>query len=211
MPTCFVRMKTRCHWGLAALLVGFTLWASPGAIAQEVAAQEPAGEVAAALTAAKVQQRLDALLANTQVAEETRESAKAYYQTALQRLDVQSASVDAEQRYRQAVADAEATLAGLGRELWEAAGSPIPGLIPASGVPMAELEQGLAAAQGQASSLRSSLGELDAQLQTMAGRAVPLREELASEHQKLADLAREQEEVPADEETAVLRMARAGR
>jgi len=191
----------------AALCCAVALWGGTPVVAQPADPQSPA-DAAPALTEAEVQQRLDRLLANPQLADDTRDQAQAFYQTALERLDVQAGSVESEQRYRQSAAESEQVLARLGRELWESAGTPLASLLPASDAGVPELEQALAAAQGRASSLRTTLSDLEAQLQSMAGRAAPLREELAAEHQKLADLAREREQVPEGEEPAALRQAR---
>lgn len=189
---------------LAGVAMGVQDAAAPGpdapATPEVVAPPELTGET--------VQQRLDALLANTQLTEETRAAAEAYYLTALERLDIAEGNVEAQQRYTQALEGGEQALSRLARELWEAAGQPVSDLVPGSGAAMAELEQALAAAQGQASSLRGTLGELEASLATMAARPAPLREELAAEHEKLADLQREREQVPSAEEPAALRQAR---
>lgn len=165
-------------------------------------------EPATTLTREQVQEQLDAMLADPQLDEATREAARGYYQTALQRLDVAIGSAETERSYRQTLADSEATLERLRGEAWDAAAHALSRLVPARSVPTPELEQAAAAAQGQASSLRSTLSELEAALAGMVGRASPLREELATENQKLADLERERESAVTEEMPTAVRRAR---
>ncbi len=188
------------------------LWAVGGsALAQD--AVQPQGETAevqpeAALTREQVQEQLDAMLVDPQLDEATREAARGFYQTALQRLDVAAGSAETERNYRQAMADSDATLERLRGEAWDAAAHALSRLVPARSASTPELEQAAAAAQGQASSLRTSLSEMEAALSAMVVRAAPLREELATENQRLADLQREREAAVAEEMPTAVRRAR---
>lgn len=168
-------------------------------------APTPAAEV---LNREQVQAQLDALDAEPQLDEAAREASREFYQTALQRLDLAAGSRETEQHYRQSALDSEATLQQLRGEAWDAASHALSRLVPPRGVPMPELEQAMASVQGQASSMRSSLTALQAELAEMSGRAVPLNEELAGEEQKLADLARERDLPVAEEEPTAVRRAR---
>ena len=156
-------------------------------------------------TSEKLQARIRDVEASKQVEDPLKTKILGLYRLAASQLDAAEALAAKEASYREAVQKAPSETARI-RKLLEAEPPPPPAA--PVGAKTSDLETQLVQAQAEATTLRSNLKDLDAQIQAQAERPSKSQEELTAAKGRLEQIAGEQGLPPPSGESPILKDAR---